>query len=326
MSKLHREVLFKSLLFSTDCRFFRAEKFVLQSTYKDICGLEIPVKKNKKYMALARVKYHKLRDYWKNESTDFSEWLTTKENLEQLSNTIGIQLEFIKREATNNSRLRVDILAKNKETNEIVIIENQLEETDHSHLGKLVTYASIFESRTIIWIVKNIRPEHELAISWLNNNSKEPIHIFLLRIDLISIAGSKLAPLFTVISKPYNHYLPKIKSEFVEKTIEIVERKEKLEMKVLDARILDFFDKHIKLGILYTKHKTSNEDYGILEMLSGFNQEIYQKYNLRMGRELKRDLILWAEFNNLKFNQAHFERKGNRDFKSGGKEYYVISE
>ncbi len=277
-------------------------------------------------MTLTRIKYHNLRDYWKNETSDFSKWLSGKENLELLSKTIGIPLEFIKREATNKSRLRVDILAKNRETDEIVIIENQLEETDHSHLGKLVTYASIFESKTIIWIVQNIRPEHELAINWLNNNSKEPINIFLLRIDLISINDSKLAPIFTVISKPYNHNLPKIKSDFVEKTIEIVERKEKIENSVLDIRILDFFDKHIEIGKTYTKRKISIRDNGILEMLLDFNKEMYQKYNLRMGRELKRDLILWTEFHNLKFNQNHFERTGNRDFKSGGKEYFVISE
>ena len=284
------------------------------------------VKNDHKNMTLTRIKYHNLRDYWKNETSDFSKWLSGKENLELLSKTIGIPLEFIKREATNKSRLRVDILAKNRETDEIVIIENQLEETDHSHLGKLVTYASIFESKTIIWIVQNIRPEHELAINWLNNNSKEPINIFLLRIDLISINDSKLAPIFTVISKPYNHNLPKIKSDFVEKTIEIVERKEKIENSVLDIRILDFFDKHIEIGKTYTKRKISIRDNGILEMLLDFNKEMYQKYNLRMGRELKRDLILWTEFHNLKFNQNHFERTGNRDFKSGGKEYFVISE
>ena len=277
-------------------------------------------------MKLARIKYHSLREFWKNEASDFSKWLSEKENLELLSMTIGIQLEFIKREATKNSRLRVDILAKNIETNEIVIIENQLEETNYSHLGKLVTYASIFESRTIIWIVKNIRAEHELAINWLNNNSKEPINIFLIRVDLISILGSSMAPIFTVISKPYNHNLPKIKSEFMEKTIEIIEKKEKIENKVLDIRILNFFDNYIKFGVIYTKRKITNKHNGILEILFDYNKELYQKYSLRMGRELKRDLKLWTELHDYKFNQDFFERTGRRDYKSGGVEYFVISE
>ena len=277
-------------------------------------------------MSMTRIKYHKLRDYWKIETSDFSEWLIKKENLNLLSETIGIQLEFIQREATKNSRLRVDILAKNKENDEIVIIENQLEETDHSHLGKLVTYASIFESRTIIWIVKNIRPEHELAINWLNNNSKDPINIFLVRIDLISIDDSRTAALFTVISKPYNHNLPKIRSEFVDKTIEIIEAKEKLEKNVLDSRIIDFFNNNIKKEVMYTKRKFTLNDHGLLEMLHDFNKELYQKYNIRLGRELKRDFIFWTEFNNLKFNQQYFERTGKRVFKSGGKEYFIITE
>jgi hypothetical protein len=277
-------------------------------------------------MTLTRITYHNLRDYWKNETSDFSKWLSIKENLELLSKTIGVQLKFIKREASKNSRLRVDILAKNVETDEIIIIENQLEETDHSHLGKLVTYASIFDSRTIIWIVQNIRPEHELAINWLNNNSKEQLNIFLLRIDLISIDNSKLAPIFTVISKPYNHNLPKIKSDFLEDTIEVLEKKEKIENNVLDIRILEFFDRHIKPGKIYTKRKISNNDNGILEMLHSYNLEVYEKYNIKMGRELKRDLILWTEFHDLKFNQKHFERTGNRTHKTSGKEFYVISE
>ncbi|MDV7139538.1 hypothetical protein R3X28_11655 [Maribacter sp. TH_r10] len=276
-------------------------------------------------MSLSRIKYHKLREYWKNEATDFSEWLAKKQNLELLSKTIGIPLEFLKREASNNSRLRVDILARNKETGEVVIIENQLEKTDHSHLGKLVTYASIFESRTIIWIVRSIRPEHELAISWLNNNSKEPVNIFLIRIDLISIMDSKWAPLFTVISKPVNHNLPQLKMEFLDSTIKAIEKKEKIEKEVMDYRILDFFDKYIKLDTSYTKHKTSSKCKGILEMLLDFNSEVYQKYNIRMGRELKRDLLLWSELRDLELNQKHFERTGNRDLKTGGKEYFIIS-
>lgn len=274
---------------------------------------------------LSRIKYHNIREYWKKEMIDFSFWLSKKENLELLSATIGIDLELIKREATENSRLRVDILAKNKKTEERIIIENQLEETDFSHLGKLLTYASIFNSNTIIWIVKDIKPEHEFTINWFNQNSKEKINIFLIRIQIVSISNSPLAPLFTIVSKPEKHIMPKIKESFGMETIELIEKRDKIEKAVLDSRIIEFFDKYLTINRRYTKRKYDQNDSGILDILKSHNSELFIKYNGKFTREIKRDLYLWADFRQLKINQKQFDRNGNRDFKSGGKEYFVIT-
>lgn len=274
---------------------------------------------------LSRIKYHNIREFWKNEMTDFSFWLSKKENLELLSATIGIDLELIKREATENSRLRVDILAKNKKTEQRIIIENQLEETDFSHLGKLLTYASIFNSNTIIWIVKDIKPEHEYTINWFNLNSKEKINIFLIRVQIVSISNSPLAPLFTIVSKPEKHIMPKIKESFGLETIELIEKRDKIEKEVLDSRIIEFFDKYLTPNKRYTKRKYDQNDSGILDILKSHNIELFMKYNGKFTREIKRDLHLWADFRQLKINQKQFDRTGNRDFKSGGKEYFVIT-
>ncbi len=276
-------------------------------------------------MTLSRIKYHKIREFWKNEMTDFSFWLSKEENLELLSESIGINLKLIKREATENSRLRVDILAQNKKTEERVIIENQLEETDFSHLGKLLTYAALFKSNTIIWIVKDIRAEHEFTINWFNQNTKEKINIFLIRIQIISIDNSPLAPLFTIVSKPENHIMPKIKESFGIGTIELIEKREKIEKNVLDPRIIEFFDKHLTINKKYTKRKYDPNDMGILDMLKEYNSELHFKYNSKFTRDIKRDLFFWSEFRNLKINQKQFDKKGNRDYKSGGKEYYIIT-
>jgi len=277
-------------------------------------------------MRLSHIKNHELREIWRNESSDFTRWLSESENLNLLSKTIGIPLEFIKREASRNNRLRVDILAKNIDNNDVVIIENQLEDTDYSHLGKLVTYASIFESRTIIWIVRDIKQEHELAINWLNNNSKDPISIFLVRIELISIDNSELAPIFTVISKPFNYALPKIKFEFSSETIELIERKHSIENKVLDIRVFDFFDKTIIFGKKYTKYDSLVNSTSLIELMKKYNEQLSFKYDYKYARTLKRDLLLWVEYNGYLFNQEYFERTGKRDYKTSGKEFYIITQ
>jgi hypothetical protein len=274
---------------------------------------------------LSRIKNIPLRDYWKNEATDFSKWLSKDYNLKLLSDTIGIDLEFIKREATKDSRLRVDILAKDRETGEIIIIENQLEETDHSHLGKLITYASIFKSNTIIWIVKEIRNEHELAINWLNNNTKEELNLFLLKVQLITIDNSNPAPLFTILSKPINHNLPKIKSEFGNETIEIIKEREVFERELLDSQIIVFFDKTIEPFKRFSKTDSNPSSLGLINLLEKYSLELHAKYSIRQSRKFKKDLFLWAKYRGLKVNQAQYERTGHRDYKANGKEYFEFT-
>lgn len=114
-------------------------------------------------MKLGKLAKVDLRDVWKHEASDFSKWLAEKENLDLLSDEIGIDISLIQTEA-NVGKFNVDILAEEENTGRKIIIENQLEPTNHDHLGKLITYASGFDAEIIIWIVKDVRDEHKQAI------------------------------------------------------------------------------------------------------------------------------------------------------------------
>ncbi len=144
-----------------------------------------------------------LRSVWKHEATDFTTWLSDEENLATLGEEIGIDIELLSTEAKTGS-FSTDILAVEANTNNKIIIENQLEATDHDHLGKIITYASGHDAKTIIWIVKEAREEHRQAIDWLNEHTDEEINIFLCKIELWKIGNSEIAPKFQVVSSPNN--------------------------------------------------------------------------------------------------------------------------
>ncbi|WP_199753650.1 hypothetical protein [Brachyspira aalborgi] len=120
-----------------------------------------------------------LRKYWKDEASDFTPWLAKEENISLLSEAIGIEeISDIEIESPVGS-FKVDIYASETGTDRKIIIENQLEETNHEHLGKLITYASGKLANIIIWIVKEAREEHIAAIEWLNNHTDKEIGFFL---------------------------------------------------------------------------------------------------------------------------------------------------
>ena len=144
-----------------------------------------------------------LRDVWKHEATDFSAWLALPENLDALAEQLGIEIEPIGTEVSVG-RFKIDILAREPNTNEQIIIENQLEPTNHDHLGKVITYAAGIDARYLIWIVKDVLPEHLKAIEWLNDHLDDAIRCFLIRIEVWKIGTSIPAPKFEVIVKPDN--------------------------------------------------------------------------------------------------------------------------
>ena len=115
---------------------------------------------------------------WKNESSDFTAWLSRKENLDLLGEEIGIDISLIKTEV-NVGRYNVDILAEEENTGRKIIIENQLENTNHDHVGKIITYAAGYDAEIIIWIVKDARDEHKQAIDWLNRHTDQNVNFFI---------------------------------------------------------------------------------------------------------------------------------------------------
>ena len=142
-----------------------------------------------------------LRTIWPHEARDFSKWLAQDENLAMLSCTIGIDISLEERESAVGN-FSVDLFATEEGTGRKIIIENQLEDTNHDHLGKIITYASGKGAEVIIWIVKHARDEHRQAIEWLNQHTDENMGFFLIEIELWRINDSLPAPKFNVIEKP----------------------------------------------------------------------------------------------------------------------------
>lgn len=159
---------------------------------------------------LSKLNKVELRDVWEHEALDFTNWLAQQENLDSLSEEIGVDIKLIKTEASVG-KFSVDILAEEEASGRKIIIENQLEDTNHDHLGKIITYASGYDAEIIIWIVKGVRDEHQRAIEWLNEHTDENISFFLIKIELWQIEGSSPAPKFEIIVSP-NEWAKAIKT------------------------------------------------------------------------------------------------------------------
>lgn len=140
-----------------------------------------------------------LRSIWPNEAKDFTPWLAN--NLAYVGNILDMDLELVEMESKVGG-YSADILAKDENSEALVVIENQLEDSNHDHLGKLITYASGKKAKAIVWIVKNAREEHRQAIDWLNENTSAEIGFYLLEIELWKIGKSKPALKFNVVESP----------------------------------------------------------------------------------------------------------------------------
>lgn len=142
-----------------------------------------------------------LRSIWPHEARDFSKWLAKEENLTLLSDEIGIDIVLEELESAVGD-FSVDLYAREEGSSRRIIIENQLEDTNHDHLGKIITYASGKGAEVIIWIVKHARDEHRQAIEWLNQHTDENIGFFLVEIELWRINDSVPAPKFNIVERP----------------------------------------------------------------------------------------------------------------------------
>lgn len=161
-------------------------------------------------MAIGKLEEVDIRELWKHEQYDFSEWLSKKENIENLNDILGLTLVDISKETYVGS-YRCNLFAKDETTGIKVIIENQLEMSNHDHLGKIITYASGLDAKVVVWIVKEAREEHRSAIEWLNNNTNSNINFFLIEIHAYKIGNSDNAPMFQIIEQP-NDFIKNNKS------------------------------------------------------------------------------------------------------------------
>lgn len=140
-----------------------------------------------------------LNEIWEKEEMNFTPWLY--ENLDLLSEALGVSLEPLGKEVKVGA-YELDIKARDRDSGATVVIENQLDETDHIHLGQLLTYAAGLDAKTIVWVAGKTRPEKKAAVEWLNKVTKDELSFFLVRIEVVKVDDSPPAVRFVVESAP----------------------------------------------------------------------------------------------------------------------------
>ena len=165
-------------------------------------------------MSIGKLTEVDVRDLWKHEQYDFSEWLAKPTNNEYLNEILGLTLSDVDKEVYVGP-YRCDLVAKDETSGITVIVENQLEATNHDHLGKIITYASGLDASVIVWIVKDAKEEHRAAIEWLNNYTTKDINFFLIEIHAYKIGESDPAPKFEVVEKP-NDFVKRSKTKYTD--------------------------------------------------------------------------------------------------------------
>jgi hypothetical protein len=152
---------------------------------------------------LGKLEKVQIQDVWPNEAGDFTPWLAQENNIDILGEELKLSLEVQSSEEPVGP-FRADILCRDTDTDNFVLIENQYGRTDHKHLGQLMTYASGLEAATIIWISEKFTEEHRAALDWLNSKTDDTLEFFGVEIELYKIGDSDPAPRFNIIAKPNN--------------------------------------------------------------------------------------------------------------------------
>ena len=266
-----------------------------------------------------------IRDLWKHEQYDFSEWLSKEENIENLNDILGLTLVDISKEAYVGS-YRCDIFAKDETTGTKVIIENQLEASNHDHLGKIITYASGLDAKVVVWIVKQAKEEHRSAIEWLNNNTNNELNFFLIELHAYKIDDSNPAPMFEVIEKP-NGFIKNTKAinnqdnlnksqserlEFWNKCNEVVEQNGK-PFNIRKATTDHWYDvalgtseAHISINLV------NKSSYVVIDVYINDNKELFDKLMDKkdiIESELGFKLV-WDRLDNGKASRIKYRIKG----------------
>jgi len=154
---------------------------------------------------LSKVKRLALRDIWLKEASNFTPWLA--DNIQQLGEALGMDLQLQSREADVGD-FSLDLLAKDN-TGRTVVIENQLAQTDHDHLGKLLTYAAGFDAAAVVWVAESIREEHRQALDWLNQRTNAETDFFGVVVEVLQIDNSNPAIDFKLVVFPNEWQKPK---------------------------------------------------------------------------------------------------------------------
>lgn len=150
-------------------------------------------------MKLIKQKQINPRRMWPNEALNFTPWLA--ENIAELGEKIGMELEVVGQEVSVGP-YSADVLAKDIDNDTYVVIENQLEKTNHDHLGKSITYASALNAKTIVWIATDFTEEHKKALDWLNDNTNEDLAFWGIQLELWQISEDTASMRLNIVSRP----------------------------------------------------------------------------------------------------------------------------
>ena len=141
------------------------------------------------------------RSVWPNEAGDFTPWLA--EHADLLGAALGLDIEIEQREAPVGA-FSLDLLGREAGSDRVVIVENQLERTDHEHLGQLLAYAAGLDAKIVVWISPEVRDGHREAIHWLNEQTTDAVAFFAVELEVWKIGESLPAPRFNVVARPSN--------------------------------------------------------------------------------------------------------------------------
>ena len=281
-------------------------------------------------MCIGKLESVDVRKLWVHEQYDFSAWLAKEANLSILGETLGISFTDVETEKFVGS-YRCDIVAKDdNDKDKIVIIENQLERSDHDHLGKIITYASGLDASTIIWIVTNARTEHKSAIEWLNNNTISNINFFLIELKAYRIGDSLPAPKFEIAEMP-NDFVKNANTksgdkilnrskaaryDFWTRLIEYSSNSVESILSILKNRKAntdDWMSVSIGTSKAHLEIKLSDKDHCIrIVLYISDNKELYYLLE-NMKEDIEKDAehpLIWRNFDSLKKSEIIFEIPG----------------
>ena len=148
---------------------------------------------------LGKVEWLDIRAVWPNEAVSFTPWLL--DNPDVLGDTLGIEVQLEEAEHSVGG-FSLDLIGRDLKHEARLIVENQIEQSDHRHLGQLLTYTAGTDAATIVWIARAFRDEHRVALDWLNEHTGEEIRFFGVAVRALRIGDSAPAPFFELVAKP----------------------------------------------------------------------------------------------------------------------------
>lgn len=234
-----------------------------------------------------------LKAIWPGEATHFTPWLT--DNLEHLGKVLDMDLQLESTEVSAGD-FSADIVARDLSTNRKVIIENQYGNTDHKHLGQLMTYCAVLDADVVVWIAETIRAEHKAAMDFLNLNLKDSLSLYAVEASAIRVDQSNPAFLLSVVSRPNENRAP----DTAPQTSETQEKYRSHFQALIDE--------------LREKHRFTNAKAGQPQNWYSFSSENSKvfKYGTNFNRNSKVSVEIYIDCGDKAQNEAIFDALQSR--------------